>query len=140
MWQILLVVSFVCLILEMFIPTTFFLNFALAGFICAILSLYISNEIILLSLFCLFSVICIFTLRPLLIKKSKNKALQTGMQSKYIGKRAKVIEETDKTKGAISIYDERWQARNAEDGTISVNSEVEIVDFESIVMKVKEIK
>ena len=139
MWQILLCVGLAFIILEMFTPTMFFLNFAIAAFICALLSLITTNIVFLTIVFSLLSIVLIFTLRPLLMKNLQNKKLSTGMESKYIGKTAKVVENIDKEKGTISIYDERWQARNIEDGTIEAGQSVEIVSYESIVMYVKKI-
>jgi len=123
----------------MFTPSMFFLNFAIAGFICAVLSLITANTTILIVVFSVLSVALIFTLRPLLMKNIQNKKLATGMESKYIGKIARVIENIDKDNGAISIYDERWQARNIEEGIIEKDSNVEIVSNESIVMYVRKV-
>ena len=43
MWQIILCIGFIFLILEMFTPAMFFLNFAIACFIVAVLSLFTVN-------------------------------------------------------------------------------------------------
>ena len=140
MWQICLIIGFLFLILEMFTPSMFFLNFAVAAFICAVLSCFIQNIFWLIIIFSVLSVVFIFTLRPLLMKNRNNNDTKTGMESKYVGKSAVVIEEIDSNKGAVSIYDERWQARNVEEGVIPVNANVEIVGYDSLIMKVKEIK
>ena len=78
-------------------------------------------------------------LRPLLIKNKKDKESQTGMESKYIGKIVKVIEPITKFSGAITIYDERWEARVDSDETIPVGSEVKIIKNESLVLTVEKI-
>ena len=41
LWQILSICGIAFLILEMFTPSLFFLNFSLSAFICAILSIYL---------------------------------------------------------------------------------------------------
>ena len=51
--------------------------------------------------------------------------------------KGKVIETVTENSGVISIYDERWEARA--DHEIPVDSKVEIVKNESLVMFVKEI-
>ena len=61
------------------------------------------------------------------------------MESKYVGKTAKATEDITKNSGAITIYDERWQARNIDEGTIEKGSNVEIVSYESIVMNVRRV-
>ena len=140
MWQIILCIGFIFLILEMFTPAMFFLNFAIAAFVCAILSVYVESITVLVIVFSLLSVVLIYTLRPMLMKNMKNKENETGMASKYVGKTATVIEEVTKDKGVVSIYDERWQARNVEDGVIEAGKKVEIVNFESLILFTKEVK
>ncbi len=139
MWQIILGIGFIFLILEMFTPTMFFLNFSISAFICAILSLYIKNVYFLIVVFSILSVVLIFTLRPLLVRKTQNKNLETGINAKYIGKTAKVIEKIDSNSGAITIYDERWQAKSKNNETFEVNEIVKIVSFEGIVAYVEKV-
>lgn len=139
MFYIILGIAFIFLILEMLTPVLFFLNFALAAFICAIIALFTSNITILVIAFSILSVASMYTLRPLLVKNQKDKKLETGLESKYIGKTAKAVEDINKDSGAISLYDERWQARNINDDTIEKGSKVEIVRNESIVMFVKKV-
>ncbi len=139
MWQIILCFGITFLILEMMIPGIFFLNFAVAAFLCALLSLYIKSIFVLTVVFCFLSVILMYTLRPLLVKCEKNKKQQTGICAKYVGKRAKAVEKIDKNSGVISIYDERWQARVRDEQIIESGSDVEIIDYESIVMFVKKV-
>lgn len=139
MWQIILGIGFIFLILEMFTPTMFFLNFSISAFICAILSLYIKNVYFLIVVFSILSVVLIFTLRPLLVRKTQNNNLETGINAKYIGKTAKVIEKIDSNSGAITIYDERWQAKSKNNETFEVNEMVKIVGFEGIVAYVEKV-
>ncbi len=138
MWQICVCIGVLCLILEIFTPSMIFFNFSIAAFITAIVSIYTTNITALVLIFSVLSLIFIFTLRPLFLKYMGNsKKIQTGLENKYIGKTAKVIETVTKEKGAISIYDERWQARNIEDFEIPIGSTVEIVSNDSIIMNVK---
>jgi len=135
-WQILAGLGLLFLILEMTIPTMFFLNFAVGAFVTAICSIYIFNWTALTIIFVAVSLLSLLVLRPMLVKKT-NKSQETGMSAKYIGKTAKVIETVTENSGVISIYDERWEARA--DHEIPVNSKVEIIKNESLVMFVKEI-
>ena len=135
-WQILAWLGLLFLILEMTIPTMFFLNFAVGAFVTAICSIYIFNWTALTIIFVAVSLLSLLVLRPMLVKKT-NKSQETGMSAKYIGKTAKVIETVTENSGVISIYDERWEARA--DHEIPVDSKVEIIKNESLVMFVKEI-
>jgi len=139
MWQIITGIGICCLILEIFVPSLFFLNFAIAAFICAIISVFYQSIIGLLVIFCILSLVLIAGIRPIFLNGKKNKDLQTGMEGKYIGKTARAVENIDKNNGIITIYDERWQARNIEDGTIEAGQTVEITGYDSIIMQVKKV-
>ncbi len=138
-WEIFAIAGLVFLILEMIIPSMFFLNLALAGFATAILALFLSNWIYLTVIFVLLSILSILFLRPILLKHKETKDQETGMQGKYIGKIVKVIEPVTKYSGAITIYDERWEARVDSDETIPAGSEVKIIKNESLVLTVEKI-
>lgn len=135
-WQILAGLGLLFLILEMTVPTMFFLNFAVGAFVAAVCSIYIYSWTTLTIIFVAVSLLSLLVLRPMLVKKA-DKSQETGINAKYIGKIAKVIETVTENSGVISIYDERWEARA--DHEIPVDSKVEIVKNESLVMFVKEI-
>ena len=137
MWQLLVILGLVFLVLEMFTPMLFFLNFAIASFITAIASFIITDINILMLIFVVLSLLLLWFLRPLLIKSKNQKNSKTGMESKYIGQTAKVIEEVTSDSGVISIYDERWNARSINNEIIPIGSIVEIIKHESLIMSVK---
>ena len=137
MWQLLVILGLVFLVLEMFTPMLFFLNFAIASFITAIASFIITDINILMLIFVVLSLLLLWFLRPLLVKSKNQKNSNTGIKSKYIGQTAKVIEEVTSDSGVISIYDERWNARSINNEIIPIGSIVEIVKHESLIMSVK---
>ena len=140
MWQIMLMVSILFIVLEIFLPAMFFLNLAAAAFLCAIIALFVFNwEIIIIS-FVLLSLAALFFLRPFLIRTKDDKSKQTGIQDKYIGKIVKVINPVNRYSGAITIYDERWEARTLEDDNIPEGCEVRIIKNESLIMYVERVK
>ena len=138
LWQLLAICGIAFLILEMFTPSMFFLNFSLASFICAVLSLYTKNPYVLAIAFFIFSFVSFIFLRPIIIKKL-SKSQETGINSKYIDKIAKAETEITGSSGVISIYGERWEARSENDAVIPQGSEVKIVRNESIIMYVSEV-
>ena len=138
LWQILGAVGIAFLILEMFTPSMFFLNFALAGFICAVVSVVYKNVYGLIIIFFILSFVSFAFLRPILIKKF-NKSTETGVNSKYIDKIVKIDSEITSSSGVINIYGERWEARSDNGETIPAGSEVKIVRNESIIMYVSKI-
>lgn len=140
LWQVYTIVGVVCLILEMLVPSMFFLNLSIAGFITAIISLFINNGNMLTIDFIILSIVSVFLLRPLLLRTLKySKDKETGVKAEYIGKIVKVIEPITKYSGAITIYDERWDARVENDDEIPKDTEVRIVKNDSLVMYVERV-
>lgn len=140
LWQIFSIIGVICIILEMIVPSMFFLNLAIAGFITAIISLFVNNVDMLIIDFIVLSLVSIFVLRPLLLRLIKpTKEQETGMKGDYIGKIVKVIEPITKYSGAITIYDERWDARVENDDEIPAGTEVKIIKNDSLVMYVERV-
>lgn len=138
MFQLCLIVGIAFLILEMFVPAYFFLNLSISAFLCAFLPLFFKISFVsLVYIFCIVSLVLILVLRPFLTKRSKDEKLKTGLEAKYIGKTATVVEEINNSRGVISIYDERWQACAVE--TIEKGAVVEIVSNDGLIMNVKKV-
>ena len=136
MWQFLCVVGIAFVILEIFTPSMFFLNFALAAFITAIASLVTLNHFALVLIFFVFSFISFVFLRPILLRRN-SKDTETGIEGKYIGKVAKVTEEVTKDRGVITIYGERWEARCLGEQSIPAGADVKIVRNDGLIMFVE---
>ncbi len=141
MWQIILGIGIAFLLLEIFMPSSFFINCALACLVCALLSLITTNITYLIVSFVVLSFVF------LVISKTffKNFALknnsidnETGIKSKYIGKTATVTEQINSQKGAVSIYDERWQARSND--TIEAGSQVIIKSIDGLIFNVEKLE
>lgn len=136
LWQIIAIVGLGFIILEMFTPSMFFLNFAIAAFITSLVSVYTTNITILATVFSVFSVVSFAFLRPILIQRFC-KEKETGVNSKYIGQVAKAEEDITESSGVIAIYGERWDARSENGAVIAKGSDVKIVRNESIIMYVE---
>lgn len=139
LWELLSIIGIMLLILEMFTPSMFFLNFSLAAFICAGLSVCVKTPYVLVFAFFVFSFVSFFFLRPILVKRFC-RGKETGVTGKYIGKIAKAEEDVTAFSGVISIYGERWDARSENGNIIPKGSEVRIERNESIIMYVSEYK
>ena len=138
-WEIFAIAGVVFLILEILVPAVFFLNLAIAGFLTAIFSLVISDIVTLILAFVVLSLLSIFLIRPLILKHKSTQDTQTGIEGKYIGKVARVIEPVSRYKGAITIYDERWEARYEGDDEIPAGAEIRIVRNDSLIMYVEKL-
>ena len=139
LWELLCVIGVGFVILEIFTPSMFFLNFALASFITALASVYIANKFALVLIFFVLSFLSFAFLRPIIMKKN-TKETKTGIEDKYIGRVAKVVEEVSEYKGVISIYDERWEARSEDKSVIPAGAEVKIIRNESLIMYVTKLE
>ena len=138
LWQIIGIICIALLILEMVTPTMFFLNLAIGAFITGIVSLWYQDVSVLIAIFAIVSALILIFIRPLLFKKDTNET-KTGVEGKYIGKTARVEDDVTKDRGVISIYGERWEARNVADDVISAGSDVRILRNESLVMFVEKV-
>lgn len=137
-WHFLCVIGIAFVILEIFTPSMFFLNFALAAFITAGISLITLNKFALVLAFFLLSFLSFAFLRPILLRRN-SKDTETGMEGKYIGKTARVTEEVTAERGVITIYGERWEARCENSEVIPAGTEVKILRNDSLIMYVAKI-
>ena len=138
LWQLLAICGIGFLIFEIFTPSMFFLNFALASFITAGISVYIKNPYTLAILFVILSFVSFVFLRPIIMRRF-NKTKETGINSKYIDKAAKAETDITTNSGVITIYGERWEARSENGQVIPQGSDVKILRNESIIMYVTEL-
>ena len=138
MWQFLSICGIMFLILEMFTPSVFFLNFSLAAFLTALFSLFVENPYVLTIVFVVLSFVSFWLLRPIIVGKF-NKTKETGINSKYIGKVVKADSEINEYNGSIQIYGERWDARSEDGSVIPQGADVKIIRNESIIMYVEKI-
>ena len=138
LWEILGICGIAFIILEIFTPSMFFLNFAISAFICAIVSIFTTNIALLTCLFFILSFVSIIFLRPILLKKFTKDTI-SEIDDKYINKVVNTNSEIDGNKGEISIYGERWDARSDNGETIPAGSQVKILRVESIIMYVEKV-
>lgn len=137
-WQIWCIVAFIFIIVEVLTPAMFFLNLAFASFIVSVFAYFHLDLTFQVILFAIISLIGILILKPYMLKKERA-SQKTGIEEKYINKKAKVIEEINETQGAITIYGERWLAREKDNKIVNVNDEVKIIANEGTLFIVEKI-
>ena len=71
------------------------------------------------------------------LKLKAQNTQKTGMEEKYIGQIATVIEDVNTDCGAVTIYDERWQARSNE--LILKGEKVKIKSYQGLIFQVEKI-
>lgn len=113
-----LIIALIFFMIEIYTPTMFFLNFALAAAICAIFATGIENYDILVPIFVTLSILFLLFLRPL-FNLTPQKNAEKSFESPYVGKVATAITEINFFTGRAKIYDEDWEARTlSEDAPI----------------------
>lgn len=140
-WIFFLIVALIFFITEIYTPTMFFLNFALAASVCAILGIFTDNYNILIPLFAIISILFLLFLRPLFnINPQKNK--EHNFESPYIGKQATAKTVINAFSGRVKIYDEDWEARlaNDDDPEIKSGAKVTIIRHNDLTMYVEKKK
>ena len=137
-WQIWCVVAFIFIIVEVLTPAMFFLNLAFASFFVAFFAYFNLDITLQVILFAIMSLVGILILEPYMLKK-ETKIQKTGIEEKYINRKAKVIEEINDSQGAITIYGERWLAREKDNKIVNVNDEVKIIANEGTLFIVEKL-
>lgn len=140
-WMLFLIIAIVAVIVEIFVPTMFCINFAFAGIITAIVSIFWlgANLSSLFIFFVVLSLLSIIFIKPILVKMLK-KEDQADFNTQYIGKIVKSIEPITKTSGSVTIYDERWEARLQNDGEeIPADTDVKIISNDSLILFVERV-
>ena len=139
LWGIYIIIAIVAVIVEMFVPSLFCINFAIGGVITAIVSIFWGNLTSSLILFFVTSLLSIFIVRPMLVNLIKKDA-KADFKAQYIDKVVKCIEPISTTKGAVTIYDERWEARLKNEGEeIQVGCDVKITGHDSLILYVEKV-
>ena len=137
-WLVFLIVAVIFFFVEIYTPTMFFLNFALASLICAFLGIFTSNYNLLVPVFVILSIVFILFLRPLLNIRPQ-KTASKKFESQYIGQQATAITDITAFSGRIQIYDENWEARLADENNndIKKGAKVNIVRHDDLTMYVE---
>lgn len=134
MWQVWLIISGICFILEIMTIGFLVFWFAIGALITSFVSLFTSNIIIQTTVFILSSTALIFLTKPFVNKFSSSDKVQTNAYS-IIGKKAIVIKEINSKEGIgqIKIGSEIWSAKLKKDTqTIQEGTEVIITEINGV--------
>lgn len=138
-WMIYILIAIVAILFEVFIPTLFCINFAIAAILTGIISIFWGTAVSLLWVFFGLSIFSIIFIKPILDKLAKKENC-ADFEAQYIGKIVKCTEIISKQKGAVTIYDERWEARTLIEGEeIPVGNDVKIIKNDSTVLYVEKV-
>ncbi len=139
LWMIYVIISIVAVVVEIFAPTMFCINFAIAGILTALISIFWGDLTSSLVMFVILSVLSLLFIKPILVK-TLMKDTKADFKGQYYGKIVKCIEAISQTDGAVTIYDERWEARLQYEGEeIPVGADVKIVGNDSLILFVEKV-
>ena len=139
LWLIWVIISIVCLILELSSGDFFLLCFAIgaaAGAIIAGCGASITWQII---IFAIVSTLSLLLLRPKLIKKlHKPNRVRLSNAEAMVGQEGRVSERIDEGGcGRVAIDGDDWKARSEDDSAIEKDVRVRVVKMDSIIAIVK---
>ena len=141
MWQVWLVVSGICFIVEIITVGFLFFWFGIGALIAMIFSLFTSNIFIQSAIFLISSTILLFLTKPF-VKKFLNKDSQTitGTFS-IIGQTAIVTKEinTAMAQGQVRVNGEIWSAKTANNEIIPVGTNVKVLGISGVKVVVEKI-
>jgi len=142
MWQIWVILAVILCIVEVFVPTFLALCFGIGCMLSALTSVFTSNIIIQVSMFCIGTLVCLFMVRPFFVKylHKKSEHVKTNAEA-LIGKIGRVTENVDNERntGRAIVEGDDWRVMSANDEVINENEKVEVVKIDSTTLIVKPI-
>lgn len=143
MWQIWLIISCLCFIIEMATIGFFVFWFGIGAFLSMIVSLFFPENIILQCIvFFITSIVLLFLTKPLVEKfTKKDKKIETNAYS-IIGKKGIVTQDINSTYaiGQVKISGEVWSAKTLDDSIIEKGTQIKVLQIDGVKAVVEPIK
>jgi membrane protein implicated in regulation of membrane protease activity len=141
LWLIWVIISIVCLILELSSGDFFILCFAIGAAVAAIIAgcgLSLTWQII---LFAIISILSLLLVRPALIKKlHKPNRERLSNAEAMVGQEGRVSETIEAGGyGRVAIDGDDWKALSADGSAIAKDTRVRVTKMESIILTVEPI-
>ncbi len=138
MW---LLVGIICLILELTNGDFYIMCFAIGAFCTAIVSAFGPSFYAQLIAFVIFSVLCIFFVRPVAIKylhsKKKERLSNADALIGQIGRVSQTIEKGGF--GRVALDGDDWKAQSIDGEILEVGQKVKVIARESIIITVEKV-
>jgi len=141
LWLIWVIISIVCLILELTSGDFFLLSFAIGSAVAAIVAGCGAGLTWQIILFAIFSTLSLLLVRPALIKKlHKPNRIRLSNAEAMAGQQGRVSERIEEGGyGRVAIDGDDWKARSVDGSAIEKDVNVRVVKMESIIAIVKPI-
>ena len=141
LWLIWVIISIVCLILELSSGDFFLLCFAIGSAVAAIIAGCGANLTWQIILFAVVSALSLLLVRPALIKKlHKPHRVRLSNAEAMVGQEGRVSERIEANGfGRVAIDGDDWKARSIDDSAIEKDQRVRVVKMDSIIAIVEPI-
>lgn len=141
LWLIWVIISILCLILELSSGDFFLLCFAIGAAIAAIFAGCGANLTWQIILFAVVSALSLLLVRPALIKKlHKPHRVRLSNAEAMVGQEGRVSERIEANGfGRVAIDGDDWKARSVDDSAIEKDQRVRVVKMDSIIAIVEPI-
>lgn len=139
LWLAWLLVSLLCLVLELTNGDFFIICFAIGGTAATILSAFCDSFTAQVILFAVVSALSIFFIRPFALKYlHKNKEQRVSNADAIIGRIGRITERIEPNEyGRVKIDGDYWKAQANNNTVIKEGTQVRIVKLESIIVTVE---
>lgn len=141
LWQVWLIVSFLCLIIELTNGDFFIFCFAVGGVGGLLTALFTDSLAAQIVVFAIVSVLSLFFVRPVMLKyfHRKDHERKSNFEA-LIGRVGKVTDAIpDHGYGYVQIDGDSWKAHTPDGQPIEVGARVEVLKMDSIIITVKRI-
>lgn len=138
-WLAWLLVSLLCLVLELTNGDFFIICFAIGGTAATILSAFCDSFTAQVILFAVVSALSIFFIRPFALKYlHKNKEQRVSNADAIIGRIGRITERIEPNEyGRVKIDGDYWKAQANNNTAIEEGTQVRIVKLDSIIVTVE---
>ena len=139
LWLLWVIISIVCLILELSSGDFFILCFAIGAAVSAIVAGCGANLTVQIITFAVVSALSLLLVRPALIKKlHKPHRERLSNAEAMIGQQGRVSETIEAGGyGRVAIDGDDWKAKSADGSAIDKDTRVRVVKMESIIVTVE---
>ena len=138
-WLIWVIISIICLILELSSGDFFILCFAIGSAVAAIVAALVPSVTVQIITFAVVSALSLLLVRPALIKKlhKPHKERPSNFEA-MIGREGRVTEDIEAGGyGRVAVDGDDWKALSADGNAISKGTRVRIVKMDSIIATVE---
>ena len=139
LWLAWLLVSLLCLVLELTNGDFFIICFTIGGTAATILAAFCDSFTAQVILFAVVSALSIFFIRPFALKYlHKNKEQRVSNADAIIGRIGRITERSEPNEyGRVKIDGDYWKAQANNNTAIEEGTQVRIVKLESIIVTVE---